>query len=73
MKASDTNYFAKVRFTTATHEPVIRLFIDGNLVQPYVVKDVGAERPFFLSRHKSDLAARRALSRYRRMIKQLGI
>ena len=69
MKASETIYRAKVWFTTATHKPVIRLFTDSNLVEPHFVKDIGREdRPFFLSRHKTALGARRALCKYKRMI-----
>ena len=36
-------------------------------VKPYVVKDIGSTAPYTLSRHKSDLAARRAICKYRRM------
>ena len=62
---------ASVWFAGATHKPSIGLTIDDNLAKPYVVMDTGRGlrfNPFFLSRHKSDLAARRALCQYRRLI-----
>ena len=50
------------------HNPVIRIFKDENMAKPYAVEDVGVTPPFFLSRHKSSDAARRAVRKYRKMI-----
>ena len=53
MKASESDYWAKVWFTNANHKPVLRLFVDNNLVEPHGIRDIGLkDRPFFLSRHK---------------------
>ena len=68
MNAARTREYAnRAWLVTATHKPAIRMTKDDNAVKPYIVRDEGAERPFTLSRHKSDLAARRAIVRYRRM------
>ena len=69
MNADRTKVFAnRTWLITATHKPVIRMAKDDNAIKPYIVRDEGGTRPFTLSRHKSDLAARRAIAKYRRMI-----
>ena len=70
MNASQSKAFAnRIWLITAVHQPVIRLFRDAHLVKPHVVKDTGGGQHFFLSRHKTDLGARRALGKYRRMMR----
>ena len=54
--------------------PRIRLAIDGNVAKPYRVfaRDAETGTVRTLSRHTSDLAARRAICRYRRLTGSKG-
>ena len=52
---------------TTDHAPVIRLAIDGHLIKPHIVRDIGGGISRLLSRHSSDLAARRAIMKFRRI------
>ena len=67
--ADNRDWAIRVWFRTVTHKPVISLFKDNHLTTPYIVRDTGGRTHIHLSRHKSELASRRAMKKYRRMIK----
>ena len=66
----DNTYFAiRAWLGAVTHKPIIGFFKDDHRVTPYIVRDTGGRTHAHLSRHKSESAARRAMSKYRKMIK----
>ena len=65
------NASIKASLTRADHKPTIRIFKDNDMVKPWVVRDIGGSVSHELSRHKSDLGARRALCKYLRILGRL--